>query len=138
MLFIVSWLSISLDILFLFVDIRGDSPQEIYMNLNQDGHLRTGFNSPKCAEGSKIQLTSYNYQYRKCINSERCMSSSIIPFSVKQEHLIHRLCSFKESCSDLSLLVATSDQKEKSNAVFLMYQCLGKYIFPFRIYLLLL
>ena len=96
------------------------------IEINLDGSLTRASDVPNCDRDGKIHLVSYQYcQIERSFG--RCQSSFETRFSSEAELLFHERCSMQSECTNLSFPLRTAYEKNKTNAVCLKYQCIGKF-----------
>lgn len=100
--------------------------RELYIGLDEDGRLLDTSKVPSCENGENILLKSYSYKYAECSYSEDCDFPYSVEFSPKGKLKLHEMCSLQTNCRNLSFPCRDSFRKNKTNAVLIRYQCIGK------------
>lgn len=99
--------------------------RELHMALDTDGLLLNPSKIPSCSNGEKILLKTYEYEYAECDYIDECVFSNKEHLLAREKLRLHEMCSFQDICRNLSFLSRTNQQKSRTNAVHIKYQCIG-------------
>lgn len=98
--------------------------RDLNIFLNSDGSVAADSITPTCGTDNKIRLISYNYRRRKCHISTDCYTEHEEPLSPAAEFSLHRMCSWKDKCNNLTFPLRSVEQVNVTNAINIKYRCL--------------
>lgn len=98
--------------------------RELHIALTTDGQLLNPSKIPSCSNGEKILLKTYEYEYAECDYIDECVFSNKERLLAREILRLHEMCSFQNICRNLSFLSRTNQQKSRTNAVHIKYQCI--------------
>lgn len=104
-----------------------NSEKEWYSDINRDGMLQNNSATPRCGRGEKLSLKSYHYTTKECRYGGHVCSRLSHPFSMEATMFLHNMCSYKETCANLSFPAEQDLQKYNPDGVLIKYDCLGNF-----------
>ena len=118
--------------LFLLSALKGLLPvftsdpkmRESYTAINTVGTVSNESQLPNCDGTERINLISYEYRIREFGSTDKHYRN----LSNVDKVSIHKSCSFKQTCENLSLPITDSDQRDDNLTyiLYIKYQCSGK------------
>lgn len=98
--------------------------RDLHIGLDSNGRLTDSSEAPACCSGERILLKSYIYEYLECQFIDDCDVSNKLLLLPVEQLLLHEMCSLQGVCNNLSFPLRNSEQRKRTNAVRIKYQCI--------------